>query len=139
MLASGLPQSNRISNHTYYLPAHIEVLTRLIILFLVPSPVLVRDDTLRKNLQNDTNGLVQKPVIVFSPNKEIISSHNWPKALESFQTFQPIPRFFYVVLGHPILSSLVFNFHHSKLTLRIQFKQFTFISFKVSKVLSHVV
>ena len=48
MLASGLPQSDRLSNHTYELSAHIEVLARLFIPFPVPSLVLIKDDTLKK-------------------------------------------------------------------------------------------
>ena len=45
---------------------------------------------------------------------------------------------FYVMLGHPILSSLVYLFI-SKLTLRIQINNLYLIGFRVSKVLSHVV
>ena len=77
LLASGLPQSERISNHSYELPVHIEVLSRLTPFF--PS---ILTDTLGKeqtNLQNDSNGQVQKWYSNFPPLKEMCSSHNWPK------------------------------------------------------------
>ena len=38
VLASGLPQSDRISNHIYELPVHIEVLSRLTPIPPIPSP-----------------------------------------------------------------------------------------------------
>ena len=45
------------------------------------SPSILTD-TLGKeqtNLQNDSNGQVQKPLVNFPPLKEISSSHNWSK------------------------------------------------------------
>ena len=50
MLASRLPQSDRISNHYYERPTHIEVIN---IPFLVPSQVLAQDDTLKKAFIGD--------------------------------------------------------------------------------------
>ena len=55
VLASGLPQSDHISNHIYELPVHIEV---LIIIPSFPSTLI---DTLRKEqqtLHSDSNGQV---------------------------------------------------------------------------------
>ena len=55
VLASGLPQSDHISNHIYELPVHIEVFN------IRPSFPSTLIDTLRKrttNLQNDSNGQV---------------------------------------------------------------------------------
>ena len=48
MLASGLPQSDHLSNHTYELSTHIEVLARLFIPFTIPLLVLIKEDTLGK-------------------------------------------------------------------------------------------
>ena len=39
-------------------PLTLRFLIRLVILFLVPFPVLIRDDTIGKTLQNDSNGQV---------------------------------------------------------------------------------
>ena len=46
VLASGLPQSDHISNHIYELPIHIEVLSRL-----TPFPPSILTDTLEKEQQ----------------------------------------------------------------------------------------
>ena len=77
VLASGLPQSDRISNHSYELLVHIEVFIKTNSF----SPSILTN-TLGKeqtNLQNDSNGQVQKRYSNFPPLKEMSSSHNWPK------------------------------------------------------------
>ena len=125
MLASGLPQSKRLSNHIYELSAHIEVLTRIFIPFPVPSLVLIKDDTLKKACIGDICQYI-KPVIIIASNKEIIqpytSLRTWPKALARFQSFKTVPRInlcdakssYSILLGIPFIS---------KITLRKQFKQ----------------
>ena len=95
LLASGLPQSDRLSNHTYELSTHIEVLARLFIPFLVPSLVLIKDNTLGKACIGNIFQYI-KPIIIIASNKEIIqpytSLRTWPKALASFQSFKTILR-----------------------------------------------
>ena len=131
MLASGLPQSDRLSNHTYELSAHIEILARLFIHFPVPSLVLIKDNTLKKACIGNICQYI-KPIIIIASNKEIIqpytSPRTWPKALASFQSFKTIPRInlcdakssYSILLGIPFIS---------KLTLRKQFKQFMYQRF----------
>ena len=53
-----------LSNHIYKLSAHIEGLSRLYIPFLVPSLVLIKDDTLRKACIGATSQIQQ---LVFLP------------------------------------------------------------------------
>ena len=125
MLASGLPQSDHLSNHIYELSAHIKVLSRLFIPFPVPSFVLIKDDTLKKACIGNICQYI-KPVIIIASNKEIIQPYTslktWPKALVNFQSFKTIPRIslcdakssYSILLGIPFIS---------KLTLRKQFKQ----------------
>ena len=85
VLASGLPQSDHISNRIYELPVHIEVFNKNTILSQYPH--WYSWEKKQTNLQNDTNGQVQKPVIKLPPLKEMILAIFGPKALESFQTF----------------------------------------------------
>ena len=126
MLSLGLPQSDRISNHYYERPTHIEVIN---IPFLVPSQVLAQDNTLKKACIGDIFQYI-KPVIIIAFNKEIIqpytSLRTWPKALVSFQSFKTIPKIILCDAKSSYSILLVIPFI-SKITLRKQFKQIVYL------------
>ena len=131
MLASGLPQSDRISSLRLWAPRSHWGFRQTKYSF---SQYLCRSWSetilLEKTLQNDTNGQVQKPVFSFLQLRRSFQ----PKLAQSSRELPNISNNFldycYVMLGHPIISSLVFLLIHSKLSLRIQNKQFIL---KVSK------
>ena len=71
------------------------------------------------NLQNDSIGQVQKPLVNFPPLKEISPSPNWPKLGRASNHFNQYLNFFYVVLVI-LLYPPWLSFYNSKLILRIQ-------------------
>ena len=72
VLASSLPQSDRISNHSYELSVHIEVLFQNT-LSSPHNPLRYPREKNKQTLQSDSNGQVQNPLASFPPLKEIIS------------------------------------------------------------------
>ena len=95
VLASGLPQSDRFPTTAMNSPSILRFCSRITLFSSVSSPIPSRKE---QPLQSDSNGQVQKPLANIPPLKEIIFQPLLAQALESFQSFQTIPRVYYVML-----------------------------------------
>ena len=93
----------------YEFPVHIEVFARLNP-FPIPSPVLIRDDTLGKIPCKVTQLVKCINRYFIPPLKEIIPAIIGPKLQELPNISNKSLEYFYVMLGHSIISSLVFLF-----------------------------
>ena len=114
MLASGLPQSDRISNLCLWTPHSYWGFFNKTNPFPVSSPVLIRDDTLGKNTCKMTQMVKCINRYFIPPIKEIIPATFGPKLQRAFKHFKQLPRIFlcdsrsfhYILLGFPFNSIL---------------------------------
>ena len=111
MLASGLPQSDRISNLRLWTPCSYWGFSKTSP-FPVSLPILIRDNTLGKKTCKMTQMVKCINRYFIPPIKEFISAIFGPKLQRAFKHFKQFPRkflcvarsFHYILLGFPFIS-----------------------------------